>query len=227
MKSRSLVIIGLSLTVIIIIVLFYKIHNDALAEMKAYPAHFSINISDNYRSLLADNDKIKVLKTTSEPDRWPVTDIKIDNKYVIEIIRLNGSFPNALDSTITVNQKDEHISYDYTYSRSLEQIPFYIRYILQGPAISNTIIANVSGDQINIQKQGDTVISCFAYLKNFSLKYGLKNPQDIHVEQENDTKKLPIEIMFRKKSDQIYLIMIMGKDESIPVYSGLYKKILR
>ncbi len=231
MKKKYIITIGVLVIIVSLVVFFKNVADKNLKAMDDDPKHYTNNIPGEYSNLFKQKEKIAVIRTEESNFRNPISDFYYDNKFWIEVYKVDTSIQKALSGTVLKNIfyesfKESHISYDTVYSTSDDNMPFSVQYKSGNPGKIASIHFNLSGSNRQVVVKKDNLIGYFSFLKSFSMRYNESGVIDLFVKSKEDGILIPSEILFITNQGNVYIVMIMPKDKFQVVGPQSFKEVL-
>lgn len=128
---------------------------------------------------------------------------------------IKETFSNAHAWTYTPYVVDDRTKMEFLYNETRPPDP-------------TNIYIDLYGDSTKILKKNDTVACYYTQCVNFSIKFDVQKPMDIYGESQSKRQsEIPIEIMFLKKNNQLYLLTLSAKDDGIKIKPGFLYKLIQ
>ena len=182
----------------------------------------------DYLALLKSNKSgLSLLCTTIDPNRPPIADFLYENLFYVKFFNYTLQPTNKfkIADIIRETHSDEHVTYDEIYGGFADVDSFSFQYRSDAPdIIERNINLNVVGTTRAIVKN-DSVAYYFLNCEKFFVKYDSGDIQDIYAETEGKIF-LPIEVMFLKRANHLFLIFMFGKDRSVALPVGSLDKLI-
>ena len=227
MKKNLPLIICLVIAFLFIwLILFIKNIGDRdVILMQNENATTSQIIPSDYAGLFKHKDKLSSDETVNTRFRNAIADIRYDNKYFIEVYKIDTISNHSLSDFITENYQNQHITYDQTYRGGNDHKPFSISYKMGQPEKTTAILLNIFGNDTQIIEKRDSIAGYYSNFKNLSIENGKKQLQDIYGKPGDNKESMPISVYFIKKGHNLYLIILAAMNNA-PVTSNTLKELL-
>lgn len=157
MKKNLPLIICLIIALLFIrLVFFIKNTGDRdVKSMQNENVTISQTIPVDYGDLFKYKNNLSSDGTINTRFRNAVADIRYDNKYFIQVYKIDTSFNHSLSDFITESHQDKHITYDQSYREINDHKLFSISYKVGQPEKISAIFLNIFGnDAQTIEKKG-------------------------------------------------------------------------
>ncbi|NHA05004.1 hypothetical protein G7092_14430 [Mucilaginibacter sp. HC2] len=227
MKKNLPLIICLIIALLFIrLVFFIKNTGDRdVKSMQNENVTISQTIPVDYGDLFKYKNNLSSDGTINTRFRNAVADIRYDNKYFIQVYKIDTSFNHSLSDFITESHQDKHITYDQSYREINDHKLFSISYKVGQPEKISAIFLNIFGNDAQTIEKRDSIAGYYSDLKNLSIQYGQNQAQDIYIKPKDDKASMPISIYFIKKNQALYLIILTAINNE-PVTSTTLKELL-
>ena len=182
-------------------------------------------IPDDYAGLFKHKDKLSSDGTVNTRFRNAVADIKYDNKYFIQVYKIDTIFNHSLSDLITESYQDQHITYDQSYTETDYHKPFSFSYKVGQVEKISAILLNIFGNGTQIIEKRDSIAGYYSNFKNLSIEYGKNQAQDNYIKPKDDKESMPISVYFIKKNHSLYLIILAALNNA-PVTPATLKELL-
>ena len=168
----------------------------------------------------SSNGKIAFVKTAVSKYRNPVSSFYIENKYYLQVYKMGTSFNHSLKRAVKESFSDAHFWF-YTPYALYNTTDMEFLYKLTKPQKPQNIYLDLYGDSTHVLKKNDTVVYYYSEGRNFSIKFNLQDKNDIYGECQSKTfSEVPIEIMFLKKDDKLYMLILSARNASTHLKQG-------
>ncbi|HEX3385777.1 MAG TPA: hypothetical protein VHS53_11340 [Mucilaginibacter sp.] len=150
--------------------------------------------------------------------------------YYIQVYKLDSS------KNVTIND----ISYKAIASPEMSLNTYYVDASINRPYLDkyklgpseriSSVYFNLYGDSTRIIQRNDSVLYCRSNFENFSIRYQKDGKIGIYgkVNDSFQKVKVPLEVMFLKKNDGLYFILLTNKNRSSTLDSNsLYDLIIK
>jgi hypothetical protein len=206
-KQKSIIVFS------VIVVGYIVIASHVPIFVNDYPKYIN-NISEEYLSLFnfKDTSKIKIATSAVTKYRYPFSRFEYDSKYSFTVYKLTDSMPTPLTSIVTTTYNFSQNTTNTWYSAVYGDF-FKLNYSVDTPRTIKEIVLNLAGDSNKNIIFSDSVIGYRLNFKNISLSIDPKKTLDFYIEPNDNLfhfKELPIIIVLKKRSQQVYLVLISG-----------------
>jgi hypothetical protein len=167
---------------------------------------------NDYSSLFDKNEKLHFNKTLTFEYRRPLSIISYENKFVINIFKLDTLSNIAVNKTIIENYSDAGMINNVIYSTDEKNLVnfYYNNSTLPKPSI---IYFSLSGIQNRVIIKNDSVAYYYSRFNNFSIRSNINGPQNMVAISKQDN--VPIEILFIKKHNELYLLTMIPNENNL------------
>jgi hypothetical protein len=173
-------------------------------------------------------DSVVLVNSSAYKYRNAISSFYIANKYYLQVYKMDTGFNYSLRNAIKESFSDAHT---WIYSRYIldERTKMEFLYKFTKPKIPQKIYLDLYGDSTQALKKNDTIAYYYSKCVTFSIKFGLQQPNDIYGESHSQRdSEIPLEIMFLKKNNKLYLLILSAKDDGIKIKPGaLYNFLFR
>ncbi len=220
--SRAIIIACL---LIFLIFLIPKIYQGFFDNEKALdedlPSTYSLR--PDISSLLAEKYRVnlKVIEVNQSKVREPISIIAFNNKYRLVAYKIKLEKDISLNTLLQSEIKDADISNGFSYGTIGTDIIYRFRYKAGLVKPANQVYLTFYGDSLRKTAANDTVVAYHLIAGTFSIRYSKEDAVDILVTGEEKpfgiTTKVPIDILFLKRKDDLYLLLLTPEtpDDSI------------
>lgn len=228
-KIKLIAILILGLSLIVYIVNFFS---NARTELSKNPIQLERKIPTDYLNLFNAQVRGNIIlqSATSFKLRNTVVNCVYNNEYDIMVTKdsIESGFDLKRDG-IEIHKKSKG-SAPQTGS-SYSQDNFRIIY----NAISNSIVSKVyltiDGDSTANYHKGDSVAYYYSYLKAANFQYKYEGVNELTIEGRNKLpfldRKNPIIIMFIKRNDWLYFIILSSRSDSTSLSPDTLNKLIQ
>ena len=215
MKTKTIIAV-----VLILIAISWFIHflnnktDDALLSMKEDPALFvEKKVPLKYRRIFNDTTNLKLLGSTMGKFRSPISNLEYGGKYFIEVYQIDSICNQPLTKLIETKLTSTNRSNNIIYNVPEDDWPYVTQYKSGKADKPNKIYFTLYGNQTQLIASSDSMLSYYSDFNNYSVTYGKNLPQDIFciADEDNEDKRLPIEVLFLKKKNDLYMMEIAPK----------------
>jgi hypothetical protein len=201
---------------------FFGIIHRINEDIKIDAITTSVDVPKDYSQLFRSDDKLLADRTIISKRRNPISQFNYDDKFRINVYRINITTNLSLSKIIDESYENNHISYGLNYKGvdDIDKFEILCKFGFQDKG--SRIYLNVFGDDTRLIKRNDTLVCYYSKIENFYIKYQLNAAQDFfgRVKEKYNGTKIPTEIMFIKKSSNLYLVLLTANDESIKLNPG-------
>jgi hypothetical protein len=162
------------------------------------------------------NKKISVFQSLILKDQNPVSEFDLDNKkYFIQVVKLETSTEQSLNDFLTLSNSKELSTNAMTYYPIGH---FFAVFYKTGKNKISHINFNLIGDSVRTILRNDTIACFYSNFKLFSMNYGDSDKTAIYSNSDRADEtplsgsSLPIEIVFLKRNDSIYFLLMSVND---------------
>jgi hypothetical protein len=191
---------------------------------------YSRNIPREYADLFLNKKGIVFDSSVTSKHRNLVSEFH-NEQFYIQICKLDtDSLKIPLNKIVKENNNlSEMSSYTYYVDASTNK-QFQIKYKLGAKEKVSDIYLTLYGDSTQILKNNDTVVYYYSNFENFSIRFQKESKIDIYGKVKDNFKKtkVPLEIMFLKRNNNLYFILMSNKNYSagLDLYA-LYNLIIK
>lgn len=214
---------------IIKIVIGFKQNATAIEEY--LPATYIITSENS--TLFAEKyfDKIEIIKVNNSKVRNPISIFLFNKKYHIVTYKINLLKDESLQKIIHTKEKSVDVTLGYSYNTIGKDIVYQLKYKAGTTKPVTDIYFSMAGNSLQQVVNNDSIISYHLSCKNISVKYGDKEPVDLLIVGEEkpfgQTSVIPLEILFLKRNQNIYLLIMTPKNENDAIQSDLLYQLIR
>jgi hypothetical protein len=173
-------------------------------------------------------DSVAFVNSSAYKYRNAISSFYIANKYYLQVYKMDTSFSRSLKNAVKESYKDAHT---WIYSRYIldENTKMEFLYKFTKPKIPKEIYLDLYGDSTQVLRKNDTIAYYYSKCVTFSIKFGLHQPNDIYGESHSQRdSKVPLEIIFLKRKNRLYMLILVAKDDGIKIKPGaLYNLLFR
>ncbi len=214
-RKNKIRIVGLTMLVLGVLG-FVNMYHDIKLARKTDEVKYSKHISDEYNGLLKeyDIDSLNVEQHQESKTRNPFSLYSKNKDYYLMIYKFSTSTDKSLDKLIKINKSSDFKSEGVVY----HALSSGIINLLYKSGIEDkfeNIYLGYNGDILSIVKSNDSILHILFHTKNISIKYNKDYPVDMYLDNtaklENHTK-YPIDVVFLKKEQNIYLLLFYPFD---------------
>ncbi|MFB9841091.1 hypothetical protein [Mucilaginibacter ginsenosidivorans] len=180
---------------------------DSNTYSKSFPA--------DYLNLFLDKKNIVIDSSLISKHRSPVTEFHTE-KYYIQVYRIPSSAKFSTKSNIiykTNNTSEMSRNTYYVDATTISQ--FKVKYKLDSTQPISSLYFSLFGSQTQLIRTNDSIAYYFSNFSNFSIRFKEGNVIDIYGKVGNKNREIPIEIMFLKRKECIYFILLANRNFSL------------
>jgi hypothetical protein len=184
---------------------------------------------EEYLKLFRKDDRLSLDNTAISNTRNPISTFFYDQKFCINIYKIANLNNLPLTEIMVETNVDQHMTYHFTF-HVLDRVDNNnIEYKSGTQDKISKIYLNLFGDQIQTIKKNDTLAYYYSNIRNFFIKYQLQGVQDFwgSVNDNHSWRKFPIEIIFLKHHESLYLILMTAKNENIVLIPGTLLRLIK
>ena len=229
------ILLGIGIVLIVIIGFIYflfSIPRSAEKKLLEDNVTFTTQSPTDYLKLI--NSKNLVLEGSfCSNKRNPVSEFSYNNQYTIWIYKFSDLYRNSVKSIVKERYASTSLTTFIRYinvvndSLNMSKEPISILYVSGQLDRLPDINLNLSGKDCRTIEKNDTVAYYNLKLNNFSITNSLNGDNIIYADANDKLKyKVPVELMFYKKSDSIYLIIITVKGDNMEMDQGILRKLV-
>ena len=152
-----------------------------------------------------------------------------DSGYYLLIDKIHLSTTKSLAKLVQMEIKSSQQSEGYSYFEFDNEIYWQYKYRGSAPDTTSRFFLSLHGDSINNIVNNDSIVLYHLKCKNLSIKFSKTGPIDIFVEGKDQlfgTYIIPMELLFYKKNDLVYIIIITTKNSKASISHGYLLKQL-
>jgi hypothetical protein len=174
------------------------------------------------------NDSLAFVETKVWKYRNPVSCFYVFNKYYLQLYKMDTAYSYSLKNAIKEVFSDAH-SWTYTPYILDERTKMEFLYKKTKPLNPKNIYLDLYGDSTQVLRKNDTIAYYYSKCVTFSIKFDPQKPMDIYGESHSKKdSEIPLEIMFLKRKDRLYMLILSAKDDGIKIKPGaLYNLLFR
>ena len=176
---------------------------------------YSQNAPKEYLTLFLDKSKLVCDNAITSKHRNIITEFH-DEHFYIEVYKLDTLNGLPLGKIINEAFNDNGISKNLYYTDYSNKKQFEISYKLGTREKLSMLYFTLYGDHTQVVKKDDTVAYYYSKFENFSIKYQKEGAIDIYgkIKENFRDAKVPVEIMFLKRNNNLYFILLANKSYS-------------
>jgi hypothetical protein len=175
------------------------------------------------------NGNTVFVQTTAKKYRNPISSFYIENKYYLQVYKMDTSFNYSLKNEIKESRSDADMSTFYTPYVLDDRTDMKFLYNANKPHKPKNIYFDLYGDSTHILKKNDTIAYYYTNCRNFSIKFNIQDQNDIYCECKSQSfSEVPFELMFLKQGTDLYMLTLSATNASTKLKQGmLYNLIFR
>lgn len=188
---------------------------------------YSKMVPKEYWDLFLDKKNIISDSSLTSKHRNLVTEFH-NNQFYILIYKL-GTSNKLLLSDIYEKYNFSKRPMNSWYTDASTNRELQLQYKLGNVEEISSLYFALYGDHTQTLKKNDTVAYYYSIFKNFSIKYQAEEKVDIYgrVKGNSQDSKMPLEIMFLKRNNNLYFILLTNRNDSINLDpNALYNLII-
>jgi hypothetical protein len=222
-----ILLVGIILQAIITKIIASHEIGDSTAWSRAIPKRYSqlLMLPDTSHN----NNQAGVLffRTSVFKYRSSVSCFFVKNKYYLQVYQLDSSWNHSLMHNLKEDFSSSLVALLTPYVEDSEtEMKFKFRYVK--PVKPINIFFSLYGDSTSIIKKNDTIAYYYAKCVNFSLRVGDATTDIFGESASTASSKTPIEILFLKRSNSLYLLLLSSiKANTVLDKNELYKLLFR
>ena len=174
--------------------------------------------TDTYADIFSKSksDLIKSDLTYFSKNRLPVATFNYDKNFKIIVCKFKISNKSNIEDLINLTENLSHSAFGITYNSILFLKHFNYELNTESkPQKCNLINLSLFGNSIKKTRLKDDMLDYYLTLDNMSIKLnGEKNPEILVSKKQ---KAIPSELLFLKRSNDIYLIMMISNTNGYDV----------
>lgn len=228
MKNKNIklilaILVGLA--VIVYIIIFF---NNAKNELSENPIKLERQIPTDYINLFNPQVQRNIVlqSATSFKLRSTIADAIYNNEYDIMITKVAVQSGFDLKNDIVGIYNKSEGAAPKTNS-SYNEDNFRITYNGSSSDTISKVYLTLDGDSTANYYKNDSVIYYYSYLKAANLQYNHEGVNEITIEAKKSDQKKPIVIMFIKKNDCLYFIIMSGRKDDAPLSPNMLYEMIR
>ncbi|MGN6639971.1 MAG: hypothetical protein ACTHJ8_13755 [Mucilaginibacter sp.] len=185
-------------------------------------------IPPDYLKLFADTNGLTLNKTIVSRSRSAISLFDYDKKFSICVYKIDSLNKTPLNSLVEETYVDRDMSNGLPYHFANDDDHYEILYKSGFPEKISGIYLNLFGNKTLTIEKNDSIAYYYSKSDNFYIKYNLNGPDDFfgRVKSQFEGVKIPIEIMFRRHKNNLYLILLTRND-GLDILPGTLSKLLR
>jgi len=205
MKIKKRYFIGVIVLTYLIYCVFALIKMNRITKMSILPKKTSTyaDIFSKSKSDLIESDL-----TYFSKNRLPVATFNYDKNFKIIVCKFSISNKSNIEDFINLTENQSRRAFGITYDSILFLDYFNYEFNTESnPQKCNQIDLSIFGDSINKTQVKDNILDYYLTLDNFSIKINGEKDPDILVSKKQ--KPIRSEILFLKKHDDLFLILMI------------------
>lgn len=230
MKKRYILLIICSVLFILFIIIMMFTATQGVEDAKIMQADSLTSsniIPADYIGLFKKKNAIISLQTTNSKARNAIVDLYYENKYCVEIYKIDSNVSKSLKDIIDENYQDTHVTLGAGYHSFNDAKPFDIEYKTSFPdKVNNKIFFNFFGNDTRVIEKEDSIASYYSNFKNLSVQFDKSRAQDIFAQPKTDNSFMPVNISFLKKQNDLFFIILTAKDKKNQISPNTLSEIL-
>lgn len=183
----------------------------------------SYKVPKDYLLLFKSDQKLLANETIISQRRNPICQFSYDKKFLINVYKIDITTNLSPSEMTDETNENNHISYGLNYHTAVDDTCKYeILYKSGFQDKGSGIYLNIFGDNTHLVEKNDTLVCYYSKIENFYIKYQLDAAQDFfgRVKEKYNGIKIPMEIMFIKRNNNTYLILLSANDTGIALRPG-------
>lgn len=203
------------------------IYNNEIQQQKDDPEEFSQTVPKDYLDLF----KVKGIsfhESLTSKIRNPVSEFYFKKDYYIQVYKVDTSFFLSLDKITAERYIPNPITTHALYITGTTNLPFDVNYKLKAQKPVSLIYLTLYGDQSHAIVKNDSMAYYHSTFENFSVKFNHESEQYIFSEVNDNYygMKFPLEIMFLKRKNNLYFILLGVRDNHIGITPGTLQSFI-
>lgn len=184
---------------------------DSAATTKTTPAE--------YLQLFKSTDKLVPDGSDVCKRRNAVSKFYYDKKYFLEVYKMDGVGNLPLGKLIREKFTDAQMSPGMNYLEYAGDTQFAVEYLSRPRQRVSNILLTLYGDSTRTIKKNDTLAYYYSKFESFSLSNSSNKAKDIygHLREEYSGSKTPLELLFLKRGNNVYFILLGASNGDTPV----------
>lgn len=175
-----------------------------------------IVIPPDYLKLFRNPKQLTFDRTIESKDRNPISQFDYEKDFRISVYRLDSPDGLTLGKESRVTAKSSSQTEFFLFN-VLDKFSKYDLVYRTGPQDKiSSIYLNIDGDQTSELVKNDSLLYYYSQARSFYIKYKQDGVQDffmgIKYENQREGVKIPIEVMFKKQGNNVYLIIMTSAD---------------
>ena len=170
--------------------------------------------------------KLVLVNTLSSKYRNPVSRFYFDDKYYLQVYKMDNSFKSPL--TKNIKEKFSGSSPSYTEYANDDMTDMEFLYKRTEPQKPKSIYLTIGGDSTVLLKKDDTIAYYFSKCANLSIKFNPEKENDIYGECKSEKfNQVPLEIMFLRRINNLYMLTLSSKNAGTNLKRGTLYNLLQ
>ncbi len=194
---------------------------------------FANTVPNDYLQLLhinkcCDNHEKNIVfhKTTMNKYRKPISCFFFAKDYYLQVYMVDSLFTGSLKNVIKESYSDTNMYFYTTYlTDNITDMSFNYKHTK--PEVPKRIFININGIDTKTEQKDDTTACYYSRCTNFWIKYNPKEVSDVFGNLKNSTQSpISLEILFLKRKNKLFLLMLSGVNSSISLNKGVLQSIV-
>ncbi|MCZ4224657.1 hypothetical protein [Pedobacter rhodius] len=178
-----------------------------------------------YAQIFIKSDLIKSDLTYFNKTKLPIATFNYDGKYKIIVSSFKINQKTNLQELIRLNTGQSHPTIGVIYNSILFLNSFnYQSNINSNPQICQRLNLSISGDSLKV-KAKNNFLSYHLILDNLSIKFN--SEQDVELFASSKEKALNAQILFLKRFDHLYFILMIPNNKKIKTNNNLLFDLIK
>jgi hypothetical protein len=181
-----------------------------------------------YLNLFLNNKNLICINTVTSKHRNPIAEFQLD-QLRLQVVKLdtidNLRVPDILKENFVATQMSMNTYFtDYFNDKEIS-----VNYKRGYRETAKTVFFTLFGDKTQIIEKNDSIAYYYSNFKNFSIRYGVSAKIDIYgkIKENSQKNAAPIEIMFFKHNESLYLILLFPEDRNSRLDTHVLSKLVR
>jgi len=181
-----------------------------------FPQTKTYDISKEYLQLLNNNKNITLINTVNIRGRNPISFFYYSRNYCLQIYKIDSNLYFPVRKVVNSEFHNTHNEIGAFYTiLGIDSIAS--EYKLWSPGNPQKITFSLYGENSSLLFSSDSVMYYYSNFQSLSISNTEAKNVDIrcHVLKENQSIPLPIEIMFLKRNNSLYLLLLSSRHNTI------------
>jgi len=166
------------------------------------------------------NENFVFVKTSVFTYRNPVSSFYINDKYYLQVYKMDSPFMYSLKNAIKDDFLDTYTQYHDRCSTDNRTDMLFL-YKLTKPQKPKKIYFDLYGDSTIVLKKNDTIAYYHSKCVSFSIKFNPDAPFDIDAKCQNENfVEAPLEIIFLRRNDKLFMLILSVKTANTDLKRG-------